>query len=106
MKSTTAAMIDKWRSRCHGAAVLEVEGRPISSTKEFHNILKNLKDRDITKCQITLAHPEIKTGLTSQGIPQLHIDQLNTRFIMNVHHIVRQETGEVMSGGVMSLEIQ
>lgn len=48
MKSTPAARIDKWRSRCHGAAVLKVEGRPISSAKEFHNILKNLKDIEIS----------------------------------------------------------
>jgi hypothetical protein len=102
LKSTPAARIDKWRSRCRGATVLEVEGRPILSPQDLYNILKNLKDRDITKCRITLAHPEIKTGLTSQGIPQLHIDQLNTRFIMNVDHIVRQEAAKVLSGGVLN----
>jgi hypothetical protein len=31
-----------------------------------------------------MAHPEVKGGLPSKGIPQLHIDQLNTRYIMNL----------------------
>jgi hypothetical protein len=47
-----------------------------------------------------LAHPELKAGLTSQGIPQLHIDQLNTRFIMNIDNIVRQQAPKIVSGGV------
>lgn len=100
LKSTPAARIDKWRSRCRGATLMEVEGRPVNSAKDVNDILKNLKDRDFKKCRILLAHPEIKAGLTSQGIPQLHIDQLNTRFIMNLDHIVRQEAPKVISGGV------
>jgi hypothetical protein len=49
---------------------------------------------------VTLAHPEAKGGLTSMGIPQLHIDQLNTRFIMNLDHIQRQQAPTIISGGV------
>jgi hypothetical protein len=99
LKSTPAARIDKWRSRCRGAVLLEVEERKVQSAKEVHEILVNLKERDFKKCRFTLAHLEIKHGLTSKGIPQLHIDQLNTRFIMNLDHIVRQEALKVISGG-------
>lgn len=34
------------------------------------------------------------------GIPQLHIDQLNTRYIMNLDHIQRQQAPTIISGGV------
>jgi hypothetical protein len=48
-----------------------------------------------------MAHPEVKGDLvTSQGIPQLHIDQLNTRFIMNLDYIQRQQAPTIISGGV------
>ena len=101
LKSTPAAKIDKWRSRCRGATVLEVDGRPVQSQVEVEAILKNLKARDCDFCKITLAHPEIKYGLTSQGLPQLHIDQLNTRAIMNVELVLqKQEAPKIISGGV------
>jgi hypothetical protein len=99
LKSTPAARIDKWHSRCRGAVLLEVEGRKVSSAKEVHEILKNLKERDFRKCRITLAHLEIKHSLTSKGLPQLHIDQLNTRFIMNLDHIVKHQAQKIISGG-------
>jgi hypothetical protein len=47
-----------------------------------------------------MAHPEIKEGLTSQGIPQLHIDQFNPRYILNLEHLVKQDHLYQMSGGV------
>lgn len=78
LRSTPAAKIDKWRSRCRDATVLEVEGIPVQTTKDVHDVLINLKRQDFTKCRIMMAHPEVKGVLTSQGIPQLHIDQLNT----------------------------
>jgi hypothetical protein len=34
------------------------------------------------------------------GIPQLHIDQLNTQYIMNLDHIQRQQAPTIISGGV------
>jgi hypothetical protein len=68
--------------------------------KEVHDILTNLKRRDYKKCRITFAHPEVKGGSTSQGIPQLHINQLNTRFIMNLEYLERQQAPTIISGGV------
>jgi hypothetical protein len=100
LKSTPAVRINKWRSRCRGAILLEVEGKPVQSTKDVASILENLKQRKFKKARILLAHPEVKGGLTSTGIPQLHIDQLNTRFIMNLDHIQRQSAPTIISGGV------
>lgn len=89
LKSTPATQINKWRSKLRGATLLEVEGCPVQSAQDINNILKNLKARDFKKCLFTFAHSEIKSGLMSQGIPQLHIDQLNSRFIMNLDHTAR-----------------
>jgi hypothetical protein len=80
---------------------LEVESCLIHSSKEEHDILVNLKCRDFKKCRITMVHTEVKGELTSQGIPQLHVDQLNTRFIMmNVDHLACQQAPTIISGGV------
>jgi hypothetical protein len=64
LQSTPAARIDRWRSRCGGATVMEVEGRRVQSAKEINNILRNLKARHCTKCRITLAHMELESDLT------------------------------------------
>ena len=47
-----------------------------------------------------MAHHKVKGGLTSKGIPRLHIDQLNTCFIMNLDHIQCQQAPTIISGGV------
>ena len=65
LKSTPAAKIDKWRSRCRGAVLLEVNGRPVHTQQDVEKILDNLNERGRDTCKITLAHPEIKHGLTS-----------------------------------------
>jgi hypothetical protein len=49
LKSTPAARIDKWRSRCRGATLLEVKGIPVQTSKDVHNILVNLKQRKFKK---------------------------------------------------------
>jgi hypothetical protein len=99
-KSTPAAKIDKWRSRCRGAWLSEINGIPVNTIEEATNIFKKAKLYNKDKCTITLAHPEIKSGLTSKGIPQLHIDQLNPKFILNLEHLVKQPVPKMESGGV------
>jgi C-terminal processing protease CtpA/Prc len=88
VKSTPAAKIPRWRTRCRGAWVMEVNGMPVQMTQDVERALKLAKLRGDEKCSITLAHPEIKDGLTAQGIPQLHIDQFNPRYILNLDHLV------------------
>ena len=79
---------------------MEVNGMPVQTTQDVERALKMAKSRGDEKCSITLAHPEIKDGLTAQGIPQLHIDQFNPRYILNLDHLVRQEHIYQTSGGV------
>jgi hypothetical protein len=100
-KSTPASRIPRWRSRCRGAWIMEINGIPVSSSLDVITTLNNCKRRHQEQCKITLSHSQIKEGLTSEGIPQVNIDQFNPRFIMNVDHIIRQEPELIRdSGGV------
>jgi hypothetical protein len=65
VKSTPAARIPRWRTRCCGAWVMEVNGMPVHSTQDVERILNNSKLRGDNMCTITLSHPELKDGLTS-----------------------------------------
>ena len=100
LPSTPAAKIDKWRSRCRGAWLMEVCGVPVHTTKEVERILTTNKELGRKEATITLAHPEVKGGLTNMGIPQLHLDQFNPRFILNLDCITHQSPTYLQSGGV------
>jgi hypothetical protein len=99
-KSTPAAKIPRWRTRCRGAWVMEINGMPVQTTQDVERALKMAKLRGDEICSITMTHPEIRDGLTAKGIPQLHIDQFNPRYILNLEHLVAQEHIYQMSGGV------
>jgi NAD-dependent SIR2 family protein deacetylase len=43
VKSTPAARIPRWRTRCRGAWVMEVNGMPVHSTQDVERILHNSK---------------------------------------------------------------
>lgn len=100
LPSTPAAKIDKWRSRCRGAWLMEVGGLPVSQISDVERILRNLKQRGMNECTLILAHAELKEGLTSMGIPQLHLDQFNPRYILNIDCITHQSPTYLQSGGV------
>ena len=51
-------------------------------------------------CDLLMAHAELRDGLTQDGIPQVNIDQLNTRFLINEKFIDTQQVPMVASGGV------
>jgi hypothetical protein len=86
-------------SCCRGAWLMEVNGIPVSSTTDVSTILNNCKLRNQSHCKIIFSHSQIKEGLTSEGIPQINIDQFNPRFIMNLDHIIRQEPELIRDGG-------
>jgi hypothetical protein len=100
LRSTPAARIDKWRTRCRGAWIIEVNGIPVNEIEDVARVLQQCKERGYNSVKILMAHPEIKTGLTSKGIPQIHIDQLNPKFILNLDHIAKQHAPFIESAGV------
>ena len=98
--STPAAKIPRWRSRIRGAWLLEVDGKAVHSKTDIFEILAKMKDEGREDCKLLFAHPEIKDGLTNEGIPQISIDQLNARYILNAENLDRQESPQFVSGGV------
>ena len=98
--STPAAKILRWRSRVRGAWLLEVNGIRVKTIEDVYAALARLKEEGRDECKILLAHPEIKDGLTNEGIPQISIDELNARFILNAENLDRQDSPTFVSGGV------
>eukprot|EP00956_Cyclotella_meneghiniana_P023544 scaffold46036_cov19-Cyclotella_meneghiniana.AAC.1 len=45
IKSSPAARIDKWRSRCRGAWLMEIDGTPVNNISQVHDILKRAKEQ-------------------------------------------------------------
>ena len=97
--STPAAKIPRWRTRVRGAWLIEINGTPVKTREDVVTALVGLKEEGREECKILLAHPEIKDGLTNEGIPQTSIDQLNARFILTAENLDRQESPMFVSGG-------
>lgn len=99
-KSTPASRIPRWRSRLKGAWLMQVDGMPVHSVSDVQISIKRAKlDGKIT-CDLLLAHAELRTGLSHDGVPQVSIDQLNTRFFVNKEFIASQQVPIIASGGV------
>lgn len=76
---TCAAMIPRWRSECRGAWLKAINGKTVETVQDVNDAFEALLAEKAKTCEITLAHPEIKHGLTEDGIPQVNLDQLNPR---------------------------
>ncbi len=98
--STPASRIPRWRSRIKGAWLMQVGGMPIQSIMDVRTTLERLKQEGRMYCDLLMAHAELRDGLTQDGIPQVNIDQLNTRFLINMKFIDTQQVPMVASGGV------
>ena len=51
----------------------------VSTVVEVKAALLKLSQQPRPTCLLIFYHPEIKHGLTNDGIPQLNVDQLNPR---------------------------
>ena len=88
---TPAAKIPKWRSRLRHGTIRAINGIKIDTVQELQQMVQDLKaDSTQTECTVMIAHPEIIAPLTSDGIPQLHFDQLH----MLAHHLHVLRYGE------------
>ena len=76
---TCAAKIPRWRSECRGAWLKAINGKTVETLQDVNEAFEALLSEKAKTCEITLAHPEIKHGLTEDGIPQVNLDQLNPR---------------------------
>ena len=73
---------------------------PVHNVKEVQLTLQTEKAEGVVSCTLLLAHAELRDGLTHDGIPQINVDQLNTRFFLNKEFIETQQVPMVASGGV------
>jgi hypothetical protein len=76
-ESSPFAMVPQWRSRLRGAWLINVDGQVVTCLKDVENALLESLKRDGSVCLLLFSHPEIKHGLTSDGIPQISLDMIN-----------------------------
>lgn len=61
---------------------MQVGRIPLHSIQDVQTALKHTKADGHLYCDLTRAHAKLWDGLTQDGIPQVNIDQLNTRFLL------------------------
>ena len=57
----------------------KIDDIEVTSITDVKAALLTLSRQSWPTCLLTFSHPEIKYGLTNDGIPQLNVDQLNPR---------------------------
>ena len=78
--STPCARIRRWRSRLKRAWLVKIGSYEVNTVEEVRqSLLRCTTDpaENIADCLLTFSYPEIKHGLTNEGIPQGNLDQLN-----------------------------
>jgi hypothetical protein len=86
--STPGARVPCWCTRLHGAWLLSINGTPVHTIADVHQVFQDLYLKNASLCTILFAHPKISHGLLNKGlpllrcnqIPQLNIDQLSNRW--------------------------
>lgn len=73
------ARIPRWRSRIRGAWLVSIDGIEVSSEADVCAALSSSLTQSDSLCVLLFSHPEIRHGLTNDGIPQISVDQLNPR---------------------------
>ena len=61
---------------------MRVTGRSGQGRHEFLT-LKEIHQQGGDKCMLTFSHPEVAHGLTYKGIPQVNLDMMNPRRMMD-----------------------
>jgi hypothetical protein len=87
--STLGARIARWRTCLCGAWLLSINGNPVQTLTDVHNVFDDLSLSRTPSCTLLFAHPEISHGISNKGLPlirrdqisQLNIDQLSNRWM-------------------------
>jgi hypothetical protein len=86
--STPGARVPRWHTRLRGAWLLFINGTPVHTLADAHQVFQDLYLTHAASCTLLFAHPEISHGLSNKGLPllrrnhitQLNIDQLSDRW--------------------------
>jgi hypothetical protein len=81
--SSPAARIRAWRTRIRGAWLRKVGGTPVTTEEDVVAALELASAHPEKECMLTFSHPEVRQGLTCGGIPQVNLDQMNPRRMMD-----------------------
>ncbi len=84
--STPGARVPCWRTRLHGAWLLSINGMPVHTLADTHQVFQDLYLTHAASCTLLFAHPKISHGLSNKGLPLLrrdHIPQLNIDQLSN-----------------------
>ena len=76
-ESTPFAMLPQWRSRLRGAWLIRIHDKDVSSEDQVAQALQDAVSSDCVDILLLFSHPEIRHGLTSDGIPQITMDMMN-----------------------------
>ena len=76
-ESAPFAMLPQWRSRLRGAWLIRVQNKDVSTEEQVAVALLAAVRSDCIDILLLFSHPEIRHGLTSDGIPQITMDMMN-----------------------------
>ena len=83
--STPGAHIPHWRTRIHGAWLIQINGTPFSLILDAQAVFQQLSATCAPTCTLLFSHPEINPDISNKGLPimspsnfsQFTHDQLN-----------------------------
>jgi hypothetical protein len=81
--SSPAAWSRAWRTRIRGAWLRKVGDKKVDTVTDVKEALEKIAVGDSKECILTFSHPEVAHGLTGDGIPQVNLDQMNPRRMMD-----------------------
>ena len=81
--SLPAPRIRAWRTRIHGAWLRKIGDTRVDTEADVIEALEKVVEEGANECMLTFLHPEVSHGLTCDGIPQVNLDQMNPRQMMD-----------------------
>ena len=106
--SSPAARIPAWRTRLRGAWLRKVGTREVGSSAEVEAAFQQLCLDESANTTLLFSHPAVEHGVTHDGIPQVNLDQLNPRDMMDNARVPTPlpnnsaQIGTVRSGNVLN----
>jgi hypothetical protein len=90
LPSSPAAKIRAWRSRLRDARIISINGKSVHCISDVSDAFLLLATDGSPKATILMQHNAIRDGLVESGIPQVNVDQLNSRFAFDNIEVMTQ----------------
>jgi hypothetical protein len=89
--SSPAAKIRAWRSRLRDARIIAINDTPVNCIRDISDAFLILATAGTQKATILMQYSAIRDSLVESGIPQVNVDQLNSRFAFDDIEVMSQE---------------